>query len=210
MPHTGVSLAKVRFVIANLHIRRILVIFGTYCCVISENPISTAQSFVNLHFCYISVISATRWCFICLREYQNVVWKKVGSTTVVKDYFITSHRCIIVRENCVSSFVNWHIRRILVIVGMYCYIISVNTSLVVQSFVNLHFCYVLVIFVARWCFICEFLFVSPNVGLFGNSFFFLDCLRRTKGYELLILEYQNVVGTKVNTKMNQTRCYYLH
>ena len=28
-------------------------------------------------------------------------------------------------------------------------------------------------------------------------FFFLDCLRRTKGYELLILEYQNVVGTKV-------------
>ena len=28
-------------------------------------------------------------------------------------------------------------------------------------------------------------------------FFFLDCLRRTKGYELLILEYQNVVETKV-------------
>ena len=116
------------------------------------------------------------YLLIRIREYQNVVWKKIRSTTVVKDYLITSHRFIIVRENCVSSFV------------------------------NLHFCYVLVIFAARWCFICEFLFVSPNVGLFGNSFFFLDCLRRTKGCELLILEYQNVVGTKLDWRYYHTYC----
>ena len=37
-------------------------------------------------------------------------------------------------------------------------------------------------------------------------FFFLDCLRRTKGCELLILEYQNVVGTKLDWRYYHTYC----
>ena len=60
LPHVVYFCRAPAYRFANLHIRRILVIFGTYCCIISENPISAAQSFVNLHFCDISVISATR------------------------------------------------------------------------------------------------------------------------------------------------------
>lgn len=60
LPHVVYFCRAPAYRFANLHIRRILVIFGTYCCIISENLISAAQSFVNLHFCDISVISATR------------------------------------------------------------------------------------------------------------------------------------------------------